>query len=193
VLPLEDFKAAPPDLAGVILATGGSEPVLDEPALMRIVQAASRMPLIVDFGLPANVDADAARRSGLTRIGMDHLIEAAQERRISHLMRLAPVRAAIDARLTHLRGQLAARSIGKQLADLRGTFEQIAAEEVGRLLAGELQGLDEQQKAQLQRFATTIARRLAHLPLAGMRAAAAHANAETMDAFFREARLTKRS
>jgi len=192
-LPLETFKAAPPDVAGLILATGSSEPVLDEATLGRIAQAASRAPLIVDFGLPANVDADAARRSGLTRIGMDELIEAAQERRIAHLVRLAPMRAAIDARLAHFRGQLAARSIGKQLAELRGAFEQIAADEVDKLLAGELQGLDSQQKAQLQRFATTMARRLAHLPLAGMRAAAAHGSPETLDAFFREARLTKRS
>ena len=145
-LPLETFRATPPDVAGLILATGGGEPVLDEATLERIVAAASRAPLIVDFGLPANVDPDAARRRGLTRIGMDELIEAAQEQRIAHLMRLAPVRAAIDDRLAHLRNQLAARSIGRQLADLRGAFEQIAAAEVDRLLAEEMRGLDDQQK-----------------------------------------------
>jgi len=62
---------------------------------------------------------------------------------------------------------------------------------MSRLLAGDLQELSPQQKEQLQRFATTIARRLAHLPLAGMRAAAEHASAETVEAFFREARLQR--
>jgi glutamyl-tRNA reductase len=190
-LPLEVFKAAPPEVAGLIVATGGTEPVLDENALMRLLQAASRAPLIVDFGLPANVDPAAARRRGIARVGMDELIEAAQERRIAHLMRLAPVRAAIDERLCHLRNQLAARTIGKQLAELRDAFERIAADELDRLLAGDMHGLDAQQKAHLQRFATTIARRLAHLPLAGMRAAAAHGNTEILDAFFREARLQR--
>jgi hypothetical protein len=38
---------------------------------------------------------------------------------------------------------------------------------------------------------STVARRLAHLPLAGLRAAAAHASADAVDAFFREAKLTR--
>jgi len=190
--PLDAFRTAPPDVAALIVATGGAGPVLDEATLDRIVRAASRPPLIVDFGLPANVDPEAARRCGLRHIGMDELIEAARQRRIAHLMRLAPVRTAIDERLAALRGQLAARSIGRQLADLRGAFERIAAEEVDRALAGELRGLAEEHKAQVQRFATTMARRLAHLPLAGMRAAAAEGSIETVEAFFREARLQRK-
>jgi glutamyl-tRNA reductase len=124
---------------------------------------------------------------------MDDLIQAAQERRLSQLMRLAPVRAAIDERLTRLRGELATRAIGRRLADLRGTFEQIAAEEADRALAEELSDLDEGQRELLQRFASTVARRLAHLPLAGLRAAAAHASTDAVDAFFREARLRRSS
>jgi hypothetical protein len=38
-----------------------------------------------------------------------------------------------------------------------------------------------------------VARRLAHLPLAGLRAAAAHASTDAVDAFFREARLRRTS
>jgi glutamyl-tRNA reductase len=124
---------------------------------------------------------------------MDDLILAAQEQRLSQLMRLAPVRAAIDERLNRLRGELATRAIGRRLADLRGTFEQIAAEEADRALAEELSDLDESQRELLQRFASTVARRLAHLPLAGLRAAAAHASTDAVDAFFREARLRRPS
>ena len=63
------------------------------------------------------------------------------------------------------------------------------AEEAERALADELRDLDENQRELLQRFASTVARRLAHLPLAGLRAAAAHASTDAVDAFFREARL----
>jgi len=89
---------------------------------------------------------------------MNDLIQAAQERRLAQLMRLAPVRAAIDERLTRLRGDLATRAIGRRLADLRGTFEQIAAEEVDRALAAELRGLDDSQREVLQRLGSTVAR-----------------------------------
>jgi glutamyl-tRNA reductase len=175
----------------LVLAAGGTGPVLDTAALTKLAQATTQPPLIIDFGVPPNVDPDAAREAGFPRVGMNDLIQTAQERRISQLMRLAPVRAAIDERLTRLRGDLATRAIGRKLADLRGTFEQIAAEEIDRALAEELRGLDDNQREVLQRLGSTVARRLAHLPLAGLRAAAIHASPDAVDAFFREARLSR--
>ena len=95
---------------------------------------------------------------------MHDLIEAAQGRRLAELMRLAPVRAAIDERLMHLRTELATRAFGPRLADLKDAFEQIAAEEVARALAHELRTLDDEERGQLERLACNVARRLAHLP-----------------------------
>lgn len=155
--------------------------------------ARSRTPLLVDLGVPPNADPEAAQALGFVRVGMDELIQAAQERRLAQLMRLAPVRAAIDERLNHLRSELATRAIGRRLADLRGAFEQIAADEAGRALEAEFSDLDASQRERLQRFASTVARRLAHLPLAGLRAAAVHASSDAVDAFFREARLRRRT
>jgi glutamyl-tRNA reductase len=226
-LSLDEFRARPRDVAALVLAAGGGEPVLDTDALARLAhvtklaqsnalahaaaalpqstvlaqattllqatlpQVTTRPPLIIDFGVPPNVEPEAARLVGFPRVGMNDLIQAAQERRLSQLMRMAPVRAAIDERLTRLRGDLATRAIGRKLADLRGTFEQIAAEEVDRALAAELRGLDDSQREILQRLGSTVARRLAHLPLAGLRAAAAHASTDAVDAFFREAKLRR--
>jgi glutamyl-tRNA reductase len=188
---LDAFRAQPRDVEGVVVATGGNEPVLAADALRRLAATAGRAPLIIDFGLPPNIDPAAAQAAGLARIGMNEMIQAAQERRLSQLLRLAPMRAAIDDRLTRLRGQLATRAIGRQLAELRNSMEQIATAEADRALAEELQQLTAEQQAQVRRVATTIAHRLAHLPLAGLRAAASHASTETVDAFFREARLQR--
>ena len=189
---LDQFREAPNEVGALVLAAGGSEPVLDGRSLPKIRSAAGmRTPLLLDFGVPPNADPDATKAAGIVRVGMDDLIQAAQERRLSQLMRLAPVRAAIDERLNRLRSDLATRAIGRRLAELRGSFEQIAAEEAERALADEFSSLDAAQRELLQRFASTVARRLAHLPLAGMRAAAAHASADAVDAFFREARLTR--
>ena len=189
---LDEFRAAPSEVGALVLAAGGSEPVLDGRSLPKIAAAAgARTPLLLDFGVPPNADPDATRAAGIARVGMDDLIQAAQERRLSQLMRLAPVRAAIDERLNRLRSDLATRAIGRRLAELRGSFEQIAAEEAERALAEEFNNLDATQRELLQKFASTVARRLAHLPLAGMRAAAAHASTDAVDAFFREARLTR--
>jgi glutamyl-tRNA reductase len=192
-LPLERFREQPPALGALLLAAGGSEVLLDRAALGALRAAATPAPLIVDFGVPPNVAPASAAASGLTRVGMDELIEAAQARRLAQLMRLAPVRAAIDERLTRLRAELALRAIGPRLAQLRGAFEQIAADEVARALTHELRTLDERQRVQLERLASTVAHRLAHLPLAGLRAAAAHAGSEAVDAFFDAAQSSGRN
>ncbi len=185
-LSLEAFRRAPPQVHAVVLAAGGGEALLDEAALGLLKRHGA--PLLIDFGVPPNVDPEAARRAGVTRIGMSDLIAAAQQRRLGELMRLAPVRAAIDERLTHLRTELATRAFGPHLADLRQAFEQIAAEEVTRALAHELRTLDDDERGQLQRLASTVARRLAHLPLAGLRAAALHAEPDALEAFFAAAK-----
>ena len=190
-LSLDAFRAQPRDVAGLIVATGGTEPVLDAAAVQRLAKAATKPLLIIDFGLPPNIDPKAAKDNGLSRIGMDEMIQAAQDRRLAQLLRLAPMRAAIDERLTRIREQLASRAIGPQLAELRNSFERIAAAEADRALAEELHELDPQQQEQVRRVISTLANRLAHLPLAGMRAAAPHASAETVEAFFREARLQR--
>ena len=187
-LSLDDFRRAPPPTGVLLLAAGGGQPLLDEDVLARLKRAGAAAALMIDFGVPPNVEPEAARRAGWQRLGMDELIAAAQGRRLTQLVRLAPVRAAIDERLARLRAELAARAIGGRLAGLKGDFEQIAAQEVERALRGELRTLDARERAQVQRLASGLARRLAHLPLAGMRAAAVHAGPDAVEAFFHAAR-----
>ncbi len=196
-LSLEAFREQPPPSGALILAAGGGEPILDEPVLRRLAQGARSLriaaPLIIDFGVPPNVDPAAARRAGLARIGMEELVQAVQERRLTELMRLAPVRAAIDERLTRLRTEMATRAIGPRLAELRAQFEQIAAEEAGRALGTELHTLDAGQREAVLRLVERVAHSLAHLPIAGLRAAAAQSSPDALESFFREARPHRRS
>lgn len=194
-LSLEAFRDRPPPVGAVILAAGGGR-VLDESVLRQLVQGASSVhtaaPLVIDFGVPPNVDPGAAKRAGLIRMGMDELVQAVQERRLSELMRLAPVRAAIDERLTRLRSEMATRAIGSHLARLRAFFEQIAAEEAARALETELHTLDGDQREAVMRLAERVAHSLAHLPIAGLRAAASQSTPDALEAFFREARPRRR-
>ncbi|MBS0365694.1 MAG: hypothetical protein JSR67_07730 [Proteobacteria bacterium] len=202
-LPLAALRERPPALAALVMAAGTDAAILDATDLARLAAAGpgtadlpagaqagngatapAAGPLLIDFGVPPNVDAAAARAARLTRLGMDALIDAAQGRRVDELVRLAPVRAAIDERLAHLRTELAARALGPRLAELRASFEQIAGVEAARALAHELRTLDPQQRAGVERLASLLAHRLAHLPLSGLRAAAVHASSDAVEAFF---------
>src|SRR6185312_12724010 len=201
---LEQFREQPAAIAALVLAAGGGGSVLDSRSLQLLAESALRAqqarslaqsggPLAIDFGVPPNVDPDEARRAGISRIGMSELVEAVQERRVSELLRLAPVRAAIDERLARLREEMATRAIGPRLAELRGAFERIAADELERAFAAELRELAQSQRDTLRHLTSRLARRLAHLPIAGLRAAAAHASPDVIDAFFQEARLHRAS
>jgi len=191
-LSLADFRAQPRPVSALVLAAGGGMAVLDATVLTRLRSIAPRAPLLIDFGVPPNVDPDSASRAGIPRVGMHDLIEVAHGRRLAQLVRLAPVRAAIDERLAHLRTELALRAIGPRLAELRSSFERIAAAEVARALRGQLRTLDTRERAQLERIVATLAHRLAHLPLAGLRAAAVHASSDAVEAFFDAARSLRR-
>jgi glutamyl-tRNA reductase len=197
---LDQFREQPAAVAALVLAAGGSEPLLGGRSLQLLAESAQRVqqtlslarpggPLAIDFGVPPNVDPDEARRAGISRVGMSELVEEVQERRVSELLRLAPVRAAIDERLARLREDMATRAMGPKLAELRGAFERIAADELERAFAAELRGLMEDQRNTLRHLTSRLARRLAHLPIAGLRAAATHASPDVIEAFFREARL----
>ncbi|HEX3837928.1 MAG TPA: hypothetical protein VHW25_13275 [Steroidobacteraceae bacterium] len=189
---LDDYRRDPAaqGCAALVCASGATEPVIDRAMLVKL---AHRRPLLMDFGLPPNVDVDAARVLDFTRVGMDELVQTARDGRVEHLLRLAPVRAAIDAHLARLRSELAARAIGPQLARLRDDFERITAGEVDRLLRETLPDLDESQRRRLCGWGRTLAHRLAHLPLSGLRAAAEHAGPEVTDAFFEGARLSRKA
>jgi glutamyl-tRNA reductase len=200
-IPLEQFRQQPEAVAALVLAAGGGEPVLDGRSLHLLAEATSgarqtssdlrrmRAPLAVDFGVPPNIDPEEASLAGITRVGMSDLVEEVREQRVSELLRLAPVRAAIDERLARLRDEMATRAIGPRLAELRASFERIAADELDRALAAELRDLTAGQRDGVEHLTTRLARRLAHLPISGLRAAAAHASPDAIDAFFREARL----
>lgn len=202
---LEQFRQQPEAVAALVLAAGGTEPVLDGQSLRLLAEAASRArqtrpdlrrihaPLAVDFGVPPNLDPAEARLAGIARVGMSDLVQEVQQQRVTELLRLAPVRAAIDERLTRLRDEMATRAIGPRLAQLRGSFERIAADELDRALAAELRGLTADQRDAMEQLTMRLARRLAHLPISGLRAAAAHASPDVIEAFFREARLHRTS
>lgn len=200
---LDDFRSAPNDVTALVLATGSREPVLEQDALVAWkARAGAAELLIADLGVPANVDPDAAAAAGIRRIGMDDLVEAAQGDRGERLVQLAPVRAVIDEHLDLLRGEAALRGSGEHVARLLADFERIAAADAEQLLARSARrhaaGHDGPTPRpeglalhpdELREFAATLARKLAHLPIRGVRALGGHADPEAIARFFAEARL----
>jgi len=151
--------------------------VLDR-ALLTKLAAAGKNPLLIDLGVPPNVDPEAAEAVGLHRVGMDEVIADAASGRTAKLGQLASARVVIDEHLERLRSEYAIREAAPLLQRLTTQYQQAAVESLRRLPRNG--GGDDEA---LRLWAEGFARRLAHAPIKGLRAIAAEAGPEAVQAY----------
>ena len=178
-LALDAFRADVLGLRGgvfdvIITAVGGAEPVLDKSLLQKLA-AMGHDPLLIDLGVPPNVDPEAAEAVGLYRVGMDEVIADASSGRAAKLGERASARVLIDEHLQRLRSEYAVREAAPLLQRLSTQYQNAAVESLRRLPKG-----DEES---LRLWAESFARRMAHAPMKGLRALAAEAGPEAVRAY----------
>ena len=178
-LQLDTFRADPGCFDVIITAVGGAEPVLDR-ALLQKLAAMGHDPLLIDLGVPPNVDPEAAADVGLSRVGMDEVIAAAASGRTAKLGELASARVVIDEHLERLRSEYAIREAAPLLQRLTSQYQQAAVESLRKLKTPDLKAYDEEA---LKLWAESFARKLAHAPIKGLRALAAEAGPEAVRAY----------
>jgi glutamyl-tRNA reductase len=179
---LEAFKANPGVIDAVVTAVGGAEPVLDHAAVSRmIVNASSRGIVIVDLGVPPNVDPAVGSIEGVYRIGMDSVIAEAAAGRNERLGELASARLIIDEHLDRLRRDYAIREAAPMIQLMGNHYQALAAESLKRLPRGK-NGEDAEA---LRQWAESFARKLAHAPIKGLRVLAAEAGPQAVQAYMR--------
>lgn len=177
---LDSFVKAPTGFDVIITAVGGAEPVLDRALLAKLAEAA-RTPLLIDLGVPPNVDPEAAQALGLHRVGMDQVIADAAAGRTAKLGQLASARMVIDEHLERLRTTYAVRQAAPLLQRLSAHYQQAAVESLRRLPRAHGNGAHDDDTLRL--WAEGFARRLAHAPMKGLRALAAEAGPEAVQAY----------
>ncbi|TAJ23699.1 MAG: hypothetical protein EPO68_02535, partial [Planctomycetota bacterium] len=184
-LALDEFRRDPPPLCALLAAASAPEPLLDREVLERVAQAGR--PLLVDMGVPPNVDARAARELGLERVGMDELAAVAAHNRDARLGELGDARAIVDAALDAIARRMSARRLGPMQAALHERFRLAAAAKTEQLLRAELSGLDDARRRALREFGDALARQLAHLPSSGLCALADRHGMDAVESFFASA------
>ncbi|MEM1205055.1 MAG: hypothetical protein AAGN66_17625 [Acidobacteriota bacterium] len=180
---LFEFRACPGVFTAVVLATGASEPLLGRGELERLTAAAGHPPLVVDYGVPANADPRAAARLGVPRIGMQEISSEAEANRERRRGRAAAARERVDRALGELRGEFAERSTSPVLAELAQRFRDTARDGTARLFRRELKHLGDGERAAVEAFAVSLAKRFAHVPTLGLRALASEFGGDAVDTF----------
>lgn len=182
---LDDFKRAPPTVEAVLLATGSKDPVLVPKDLSRLAaNSVDGKPLIVDMSVPPNVLQEDADAAGLVCISMGQIIDEASENRDARLVEMADARICVDQALDDLRDWMAERNVAPLVVELRDRYRRDAREQVNKLLDRKLAHLKEDERGEIREWADSLARRLAHIPLVGIRNLAVKKGQDSVEAFF---------
>lgn len=187
--PLVELGAGSDGIEVVVCATGSPDPVLGRADLERL---AARVPsgrplLVVDMANPPDVAPADAHAVGIERIGMEEIVEEAQEHRHQRSDAADAARDIVDQSLTKLRDQLADKALSPMLVSIQQKYQETTQVALERLFRKDLVTLNEEDREVVRRWAQVLARRLAHVPLVGMRAVAREKGLSAAETFLADA------
>lgn len=162
---------------GVLVATAADQPILDEATVSAALDKRGGRPLVVvDIGMPRNVDPEVGNLPGVRLVDIDALravVDAnVQRRRVATPQVDAIVREEAD----DFARWLAGRQVAPVITGLRSWAREIAAEELARAL-GRLPDADPRTHDAVQRMAHRLVNRLLHAPTIQLRSQAADGHA----------------
>lgn len=178
----EDLGSAVVGADVILASTGAAEVVLDAGALeASLPDRAGRPLLIVDIGVPRNVDPAVGELDGVTLLDMDDLrafVDVAMEGRRAEL----PAAEAIVAEEVERHLAIAAeREVAPLVVALRERGEMIRLAELERF-APRLAALDDRQRRAVEALTRGIVAKLLHEPTVGIKAQAGSVEGERLAA-----------
>jgi glutamyl-tRNA reductase len=103
---------------------------------------------------------------------MEDIVQEARQQRDLRADAAAEAREIVQQSLDRLRGQMADRALSPMLASMQRKYQETTEVALQRLFRKDLTSLSEDDREVVRRWAQVLARRLAHVPLVGMRAIA---------------------
>lgn len=167
---LAAFRDDPPPLAALVCAT--PVPHLVDAAML----SRTRPRLVVDLGVPRNVDPAAARARGVRVLDVDTLQAAGEARRADLREKLAQADALVLEELDAALDEWAERELGPSIRRLRESYLDAVVGAAGALSEDE---------------ARRLAHRFAHVPIKGLRALAREHGIDVARTFLLETGLNE--
>lgn len=150
---LADFLARPPAVRALVCALAA--PGLVDAALLRRL---SELELVVDLGLPRNVQLGAAEAAGVRLLDLEALEAAGQARREALAEKLAAAECLIQQEVEKAQAEWTERQLGPSIQKLRALYLTTIDNHMGDQLPPEA--------------AERLAHRFAHVPVKGLKALA---------------------
>jgi glutamyl-tRNA reductase len=170
----------------VLLASTGAQDLLVERSDIEAVMASrsGRALLVVDIGVPRNIDPGAGQVFGVTLLDIDDLRAFGEQSLAQRRQEIGHVRDIIAAELDRHRVERSAREVAPLVTALRARAEALRAGELERFRA-KLEALDPATRETVDALTRGIVNKLLHEPTVRMKDAAGSARGELYaDALF---------
>jgi glutamyl-tRNA reductase len=185
-VPFEELPSVLVDADLLLSSTGAPGVVVEEADLATARLGRPERPvLVIDLGMPRNVDPAVGELPGVTLLDLDDLrafVDAGVDGRRSEMVR---VRAVVAEELARHTADAAAREVAPTVTALRSQAEAVRAGEVERYRA-RLAGLDPRQQEAVEALTRGILAKLLHEPTVRLKDAAGSPRGERLAGALRE-------
>jgi glutamyl-tRNA reductase len=163
----------------VLLASTGAQELLVERSYIEAVMASrsGRALLVVDIGVPRNIDPGAGQVFGVTLLDIDDLRAFGEQSLEQRRQEIGHVRDIIAAELDRHRLERSAREVAPVVTALRTHAEDVRMAELQRFRA-KLEALDPDARAAVDALTHGIVNKLLHEPTVRIKDAAGSARGE---------------
>jgi len=175
---LDELKRAAGPFDVLIAATGAHETVLSAVEIAPWAKNPSGL-MVVDFGVPANIEPTVIEVDGVKLVDMDLLIDEARTSINVERPEMAMAREIVDTHLDRLRSEMALRRAGPAIRDVIAHYQSVTKTSI----ENELSVTNAVDQERLRAWADLMARRFMHTTLAGLRALAAHGDPAAVNVF----------
>lgn len=185
-VPLDHLPDALRQADVLLTSTGSPTVVVDEAALVEVIEARAGRPLlIVDLGMPRDVDPGVGRLPGVTLLDLADLrafVDVGVDERRNEVVRVRDIVADEVARFV---AHTAARTVAPTITALRQQAEQVRTGELDRYRS-RLEGLDDRQRQAVDALTRSLLAKLLHEPTVRLKDAAGSAQGQRLADSLRE-------
>ncbi len=156
----------------LLTATSSSTFVLDHDDLASVMAARGNRPLVVvDTGMPRDVDPSASTLTGITLLDLDSIRTFVESGLDSRRAEFDKVAAIITDEVNRYSMAEVSRQVSPVVGALRGRFEELRVTELERY-SGRLAGLSDEQRELVESLTRQLINKIAHEPTAALKSAA---------------------
>lgn len=173
IVEYQNFHAALPEVDIVIASSGAPHYILRREEMARVLHARRNRPMfLIDIAVPRNIDPEVNKLDNVFLYDIDDLGRVVEHNRQSRLEEARQAEAIIAEEVAKMVERLKIREVAPTIVSLQETLERIRSGEIERLRP-KFGSLTPQQEEALEALTRGIINKIAHAPIAELRAQAA--------------------